>query len=180
MEENVLVNTCNFMNVSPIMMDLPYPAIQVKEQNVEYANMLGIDYCGPISEMSAIIQYIHNENRLSYDKCPVAKSLLGIAMAEMIHLQKLGELICLLGGSVDFVAKYRDGRQILWTPQHLKLQENAREILLINIESEKAAIEQYRIHMKMIKDENIRAVLARIIRDEEYHILMLQALRGEV
>lgn len=180
MKENALVNTCNFMEVSPIMADLPYPTIQVREQNQEYANMLSIDYCGPVSEMSAIIQYIHNENRLSYDKCPIAKTILGIAMAEMIHLQKLGEVIYLLGGDTNFIAKYRDGRRIMWTPQHLKLQENAREILLIGIESEKAAIEQYRIHMKLIKDEHIRALLARIIKDEEYHIMLLQALKTEV
>lgn len=58
-------------------------------------------------------------------------------MAEMIHLQKLGELIYLLGGSINYTAKYRDGRQVVWTPQHLKLQENAREMLIAGIESEK-------------------------------------------
>lgn len=48
------------------------------------------------------------------------------------------------------------------------------------IESEKAAIEQYRIHIKNINDEYIRAVLARIIKDEEYHIMLLQAMKTEV
>ena len=34
MEEmkNAQVNMCNFMDVKPIMMDLPYPPIQVKEK----------------------------------------------------------------------------------------------------------------------------------------------------
>ncbi|MBD5543604.1 MAG: rubrerythrin family protein [Lachnospiraceae bacterium] len=175
-----LVNTCSFMGINPIMMELPYPAIQVRERNTAYANLLSIDYCGAVSEMSAITQYINNENRLACEKCPMAKTLLGIAMAEMIHLQKLGELIYLLGGTVDFAAKYRNGRQILWTPEYLDIPENARKMLFADIEAEEKAINQYATHMKMIKDDWVNAVLARIIKDEEYHIMVLRALMEEV
>ena len=70
------------MNVKPIMMDLPYPPTQVREKNHGYANLLSIDYCGSVSEMSAITQYVNNENRLSCMKCPMAKTILGIAMAD--------------------------------------------------------------------------------------------------
>ena len=45
---------------------------------------------------------------------------------------------------------------------------------MADIEAEKAAINQYRMHIKMINDGGINAVLARIIKDEEYHIMMLQ------
>lgn len=181
MEEKVnpLMNNCSFVNVKPIMMELPYPPIQVKEKNQAYANLLSLDYCGAVSEMSAITQYINNENRLSCEKCPLAKTILGIAMAEMIHLQKLGELIHLLGGSVDFAAKQNNGRQRMWTPAYLNIPDNARKMLLADIESEKAAINQYRMHIKMMKDNYINAVLARIIKDEEYHIMLLQALLEE-
>lgn len=178
--EKVLVNTCNFMDVKPIMMDLPYPPIQVRERNQSYANLLSIDYCGSVSEMSAITQYINNENRLSCVKCPLAKTILGIAIAEMIHMQKLGELIFLLGGNINYTAKHCDGRQRMWTPQYLSISEKAREMLLMDIEAEEAAINQYKAHIKRINDENINAVLARIIKDEEYHIMVLQALMEEL
>ncbi len=107
MEENAtqLVNHCSFAGIRPIMVDLPYPPIQAEQKNPVYANLLSIDYCGSVSEMSAITQYINNENRISGEKCALAKTLLGIAMAEMMHLQKLGELIQLLGGTVDFTAR---------------------------------------------------------------------------
>lgn len=175
-KENPLVSTCNFAGVKPIMMDLPYPVVQVKEKNQAYANLLSIDYCGSVSEMSAITQYINNENCLSCEKCSVAKTILGIAMAEMIHLQKLGEMIFLLGGNIDFTAKQQNGRQRMWTPEYLTLSREVRKILSSGIESEKAAINQYRMHMKIINDNYINAVLARIVRDEEYHIMLLQAL----
>ncbi len=173
---NVIVNNCSFEGLRPLMADLPYPPIQVRGKNPAYANLLSIDYCGSVSELSAITQYINNENRLSCEKCPLARTLLGIAMAEMMHLQKLGELIVLLGGKIDFTAKFRDGRRKMWTPEYLTIPEQVKGMLLADIEAEKAAIAQYEAHMKMIKDDCVNAVLTRIIKDEEYHIMLLRAM----
>ena len=178
-KECLITNNCNFSGMRPAMADLPYPPVQVTGKNPAYANLLSIDYCGSVSEMSAITQYINNENRLSYSKCPVAKTILGIAMAEMMHLQKLGELVFLLGGNVDFMAKYQNGAK-LWTPAYLAIPENPGKMIMADIESEKAAIKQYRLHIKMIKDGCVNAVLERIIKDEEYHIMLLQALLKEI
>lgn len=177
---NTLVNACNFAGVTPIMMELPYPPVQVREKNLDYAKLLSIDYCGAVSEFSAITQYINNENRLSLEMCSIAKTVLGIAIAEMIHLQKLGELIILLGGNPDFVARYGNGRQRMWTPQYVAIADNPREMMLDGIDAEKQAIEQYRMHIKRIDDEYVTAVLSRIIQDEEYHIMILQALMKEL
>lgn len=175
-KKNSLVNTCNFSGGRPIMVDLPYPPIQVQARNRAYADLLSVDYCGAISEMSAITQYINNENRLSHEMCQMAKTLLGIAMAEMMHLQKLGELICLLGGQVDFTAKMRNGRRRMWTPEYLNIPGNVQKMLSADIEAERAAISQYEAHMRVIEDCYVNAVLARIIQDEEYHIMLLQSL----
>ena len=171
-----LANECDFAGVRPIMVDLPYPALRVEGKNPAYANLLSIDYCGAVSELSAITQYINNENRMSCERCPLAKTILGIAMAEMMHLQKLGELIILLGGELDFTAKYRNGSRRMWTPKYLTLSESIKGVVQANIEAEKAAIEQYTAHIRMIRDEDVNAVLERIIKDEEYHILLLKAL----
>ncbi len=180
MPEDSLSNTCGFDNVKPIMVDYPYPETKVKAQNLMYANLLSNDYCGATSEMSAITQYINNENRLSCARCPIAKSILGMAMAEMIHLQKLGQLIFLLGGDVSFVAVAQNGRQKMWTPSCLDIPDKLENMLRADIEAETAAINQYRAHMRIIKDECINAVLDRIIMDEEYHIMILQALLNEI
>ena len=110
MEGKCLENTCSFAGGRPIMADLPYPPIRVRGENRRYADLLSVDYCGSVSELSAITQYINNENRLSLEQCTIAKTLLGIAMAEMMHLQKLGELIVLLGGDIDFTARTCNGQ----------------------------------------------------------------------
>ncbi len=178
MQENKtsLINECNFGGVSPAIVQLPYPPIQVKEKNRSYADLLSIDHSGSVSEVSAITQYISNQNYLSQSQCTVAKTILSIAIAEMMHLQKLGELMLLLGGEVDFTAQYRGGKRKMWTPAYLTLSQNLREMMLAGIESERAAINQYRMHIQMIQDSYVNAVLHRIIKDEEYHIVLLQAL----
>lgn len=180
MEGKCLENTCSFAGGRPIMADLPYPPIRVRGENRRYADLLSVDYCGSVSELSAITQYINNENRLSLEQCTIAKTLLGIAMAEMMHLQKLGQLIALLGGNVEYVAKLQNGKRVMWTPGYLTIPEHIGKMVFDDIEAEKAAIHQYRMHIKMIKDEYVDAILARIIKDEEYHIMILQALWNEM
>lgn len=85
MSENkqLISNQCNFTSVKPAMMEMPYPEIQVTERNQKYANLLTMDYCGGVSEMTAITQYINHESRMSGQRCALAKVLLGIAMAAM-------------------------------------------------------------------------------------------------
>ncbi len=178
-KKNPFINTCNFAGIRPVMADLPYPPVQVRGENQGYADLLRVDYCGAVSELSAIAQYINNENRIAGENCSIAKTILGIAMAEMMHLQKLGELIVLLGGTVDFTAKGRNGRPVMWTPEYLVLPEQMKKMLLAGIESEKEAIRQYEMHMKMIKDDCVNAVLERIVKDEEYHIMLLRMLLEE-
>ena len=68
----------------------------------------------------------------------------------------------------------------MWTPEYLSIHGNVRKMLMADVESEKAAINQYKVHMRMIKDNYINAVLARIIKDEEYHIMILQAMLNEM
>lgn len=175
-DRRVITDSCDFRGVNPIMMNLPYPPVRVEGKNAACANLLSVDYCGAVSEMTAISQYINNENKMSCENCPLAKTVLGIAMAEMIHLQKLGQLIVLLGGRIDYSAKFQNGRQKMWTPEYATIPSNMEKMILSDIDAEKDAINQYKMHMKMIKDSCVNAVLSRIVKDEEYHIMILEEL----
>ena len=84
------------------------------------------------------------------------------------------------GGNIDFVARPKNGAPKMWTPEYLAIPGNIGKMLMADIEAEKGAINQYRMHIKMINDTGVNAVLARIIKDEEYHIMMLQALMKEL
>ena len=179
-EKSRIMETCNVSGARPAMTALPYPPMEVKRRNQDYADLLSNDYCGQVSELGAVTQYINNETRLLGGNCSFARVLLQIAMAEMMHLQKLGELISLLGGEISFAARQPGGKEKLWTPAYLTLPENPRAMLCADIESEKEAICQYKKHISMIKDECVDATLARIIDDEEYHIMLLQSMLKEL
>lgn len=180
MGEKSIKAGCDFSGTKPIMVDLPYPPIAVSEKNLSYAELLTVDYCGAVSELSAITQYINNENRLALEQCSIAKTLLGMAICEMMHLQKLGELIVLLGGTINFTANNRNGRPVMWTPSCLHIPTECGKMLEADMEAEKATINQYEMHISWIKDECVNAVLRRIIQDEEYHIMILRALAKEL
>ncbi|MDE6202705.1 MAG: rubrerythrin family protein, partial [Lachnospiraceae bacterium] len=77
-------------------------------------------------------------------------------------------------------AKYRNGRPKMWTPEYLSIPENTMHMLAADIEAERDAIRQYEAHISAINDEFVNAVLKRIIADEEYHIMLLQYLMGEL
>lgn len=171
----VLQNDCRFGSMEPLNLPLPYPPIRVTEHNQFYANLLTLSYCGSVSELTAAMQYIHGESCLCCRNCETARTILGMAVAEMIHLQKLGEMILLLGGNIDFSYKTRTGTQ-MWTPAYTNLADEEAQIISANLESERAVIEQYRQHMSRIEDDYVNALLERIIQDEEYHIMLLQTL----
>lgn len=175
-----LACSCEFSGIKPVMVELPYLPVKVRNENLTYANLLSIDYCGAVSEMTAITQYINHENRLAASRCPMAKALLGMAISEMMHLQKLSQMIVLLGGKVDYTAKFRNGDWKIWTPEYIKSPEQARQMLQADLDAERATIDQYRMHINMIADNYINDVLERIIKDEEYHVMMLQFLLKEV
>lgn len=180
MEGKCMGNSCDFSSIKPVMVDLPYPPVRVSGKNPSYADLLGVDYCGSVSEMTAIAQYINNENRLASQKCPMAQALLGMAICEMIHLQKLGELIVLLGGDIGYSAMGRNGSPAMWTPSCLNIPSECSKMLTADMEAEKATINQYEMHISWIEDEYVNAVLRRMIQDEEYHIMMLKALQKEL
>ena len=48
-----------------------------------------------------------------------------------------------------------------------------------DIRAEREAIKQYQEHMRLIDDPSVRALLARIIEDEEVHIRLLEGLLQE-
>ena len=68
----------------------------------------------------------------------MAKTILGIAMAEMIHLQKLGQLIFLLEEPSIFLSDTGMEKEQLWTPEYIDIPEHAK----------KDAVSGYRIGKK--------------------------------
>ncbi|NMB44831.1 MAG: hypothetical protein GX998_00295 [Firmicutes bacterium] len=153
----------------------PYPPIRVECPNPEYARLLLDDYAGMVSEMTAINQYLFHHYDMPEEFAEVTELLEGVAIVEMHHMEILAELIKLLGQP----PMYMDGQGRFWDASYVSyLPGHPCEQLQSDIDAEQAAIQTYRQHIELIDDRYIRAILARIIKDEELHLrLFAQAFQ---
>ena len=152
-----------------IRLDIPYPEVCIHCPNTGYARSLQNVYAGTISEFTAISQYFY-QHILQKSSCPeAAQVLMGISMVEMHHLELLAACIQQLGGNPVFAASGKGQRQ-WWTGAMVPYQRGLRMMLLEDIESERAAIREYRRLMACIHNEDIQALIGRIVMDEEHHI----------
>ena len=149
----------------------PYPEVVVREPNEHYARLLMEDYSGKDSEFTAATQYIYHHFVSAREK-EAATALEKIAIVEMMHMEKLADAIIQLGGDPT----YKQGCDKSWTAENVAYGETLLQRLHMNLASEYGAIHNYRSHIRQISDPCIRALLARIIKDEEIHICRLQEL----
>ena len=87
----------------------------------------------------------------------------------MKHLDILGRLIELLGIKPIF-GVLGDNSLTPWTAKYIDYSVKVKDILIQNIKHERLAIETYKKHIEIIDDEDIKAILERIIEDEIVHI----------
>ncbi|WP_195264284.1 MULTISPECIES: ferritin family protein [unclassified Clostridium] len=151
---------------------LPYPKIEISEKNSNYANLIKRSYAGNISELTAVTQYTYQGL--------IANNIIGnilkkIAEVEMHHLEILGELIVALGENPDFSINKKD-KKLNWNSKFICTSDSIKDMLLEDIKNEEEAIKLYRKTANSINDENIIAILNRIILDEELHIKILTNL----
>jgi len=139
--------------------DLPYPEIDCTDKNKSYVHLIQLNYAGAISELTSVNQYIYHS----------------LAMVELEHLEILGKLIIALGGNPRF--EINKGH---WSPKFIEYGSNLASMLREDIDGEKATIRQYKETIKLIKDEKVREILERIVKDEEVHIKTLVSLYNEV
>lgn len=153
-------------------LELPYPKIEVFDKNPNYADLIKKSYAGTISELTAVTQYTYQG---LITKNMIGNILRKIAEVEMHHLEILGELIVALGENPDFSINKKD-KKLNWSSKFICTSDSIKEMLLEDIKNEKEAIHQYRKTANLIDDENIIAILNRIILDEELHIKLLTNL----
>lgn len=153
--------------------DLPYPEPQVEKENIEYAKILLFSYAGNVSEETAVNQYMYQHFVLDGE---VSNALRNIGIVEMHHLELLAETIKLLGMDPKYQI-YNLDEIIPWTADFVPYGNNLKEMLDIDIEGETMAIVNYRKSIELIDDKYIRALLERIILDEEVHLKIFHELK---
>ena len=160
--------------VKPIALSLPYPTIDGVEKNLLTASKLSVIYAGKHGELNAILQYVYQSFFFNkFKKEEIASTLMGIAVAEMEHLEILGELILSLGQSPVY-AECLPYRCNFYSSSNVSYSTNAEKMLLDDIAGEMLAVGDYEKAISEIEDEKVQAILVRIKLDEELHIKVLK------
>lgn len=147
----------------------PYPPIEVDCVNPHYAQILKISFASSKSETTAVMQYAYQSWVLHTEFSEIANVMHHVAMVEMHHLEILGRLIDLLGGTPSYSCIQRN-RQFPWNATMVFYGRMVRQMMQNNIAAEQDAIRQYQKQIQMIQDCHIQEILKRIIQDEELHI----------
>ncbi len=155
----------------------PYPKVQVERKNIKYAKLLLEDYSGINGELTEICQYIYQKFDTSDEDNTFSFVLSKIAIVEMKHLELLGKTIKLLGLNPKFINTNK-GYYDYWNSSFIDYNTNKTQMLKLDIEKEKLAINNYLKDIQLIKDKYIQELLYRIIEDEELHIKCFYQLLG--
>ena len=141
----------------------PYPTVD-KGSDPNTVKMLKEDFAGAVSEMTAVSQYVY-QNILSTDNKAFANAILQIGIVEMSHLDMLGDAILALGGNPTF-----GNGTVFWQGKLVNYARTLPEMLRADIESESQAIANYERHAAGTNNSSVRALLKRIIQDEQLHV----------
>lgn len=143
----------------------PYPKLRVVGPNKKYANLLKEDYASLHSEATSITQYLYHHYVLNDVEKEISIMLREVAFVEAEHFDALAKLIVLLGEKPIYHSN--DG---FWKSNYVNYGFDILEQLKSDLRLEYIAIENYKRHIEQIDDRYIKAVLRRIILDEEAHI----------
>lgn len=156
--------------------NLPYPSLDGITKDECTLRMLSPAYAGAKGELTAVLQYIYQS--MLFDKwsnAEYADTLEKIAISEMRHIDLLGGAIARLGAlpvyasSLPCAAGYYSAYDINYT-------HTPQTMILADIRAESMAIEEYKKIISCIDNEQIVALVERIILDEELHLKIFRDL----
>jgi bacterioferritin len=153
--------------------DLPYPEIDEAEQPAEAKKLMN-DYAGRCGEYTAIAQYIF-QSLIKYGDREISSVLRKIAVIEMRHLSMLGTAIAKLGGYPVF-----GGCNYPWNGTFVNYAGDLSRLILLDIKIEEETIYNYEKTLLVLKNEQAKRLVERIILDEEIHIKVLTDLLDRV
>ena len=152
---------------------IPYPECSGIMPDYKFGRLVYDAYAGSKSELTTILTYVY-EHLTNEEIEEVAMFLKMISMQEMKHLEMLGEMLVKLGCMPYYMGTYGNK----WCSDNVRSTfQNLEEMLNFNVMGEKEAIQGYRHLISVCESPNIKAILERIIMDEECHVQIFEYLK---
>lgn len=161
------------------MSTAPWPKVGPQKPNPGLVRELFRSYAGAHGELTAITGYFYNSLMTGAAGPSDLSDLFAcVSKMEMVHLEKLGQLILQFGGDPRLLS-YTNGRPAWWSSGAVSYGGDAAAMLRRAAQSERQACEEYRRLMERMEGAP-RALIGRIRQDEEHHLELFQRALGEL
>lgn len=149
-----------------------YPKVKNLCKNSYYSGILQNLYSGSEGEVILFLQFSYHSYILEGFNDEISKVLKEIALDDLKHQELLANAIQMTAGDPLYCnseGKWLGGRQIDYV-------KDTRQILKLNLGTKEKSIIDYKIAISKIENQQIKALLASILTDEEEHRNQLKNL----
>ena len=160
--------------MKPLVCDLPYPSVDILTKDIRSGCIISFAYATLRGEITATLQYTYHHFYMGQVSEEDAKILMSIAVAEMKHIDILGEAMLKLGVSPKYVQC--PNTQTYYNTSAVSQATTPQKMLMDDIQGEMNAIADYKKMLFVLKNEQVEAIIQRIILDEELHLETLKKM----
>lgn len=154
----------------PLTENLPYPDLRGLAADCSNARVLMPAYADADSEMTAVLQYIfHGFNFRARGMSEYADMMEAVAIAEMHHLDLLGEALVKLGVSPVY-SRRPPNKCDFYSACYVDYSTLPAAMLSADITAETRAIRGYEEMLDKLTDTTLNALVSRILLDERLHL----------
>lgn len=164
----------------PLTLNEPFPTTDGICPDCYSLAVISPAYATSTGELNAILQYLYhyfNFEKRGYKE--YAETLESIAVAEMLHLKLLGETILALGAQPIYCQNPPTAYNF-YSAKFVSYSCNLINMIEDDIMGEKIAICQYTKMLKRLKNEQIKAIVSRILEDEKLHLTALKEILNKL
>ena len=160
--------------MKPLICDLPYPSTDNLTTDIRSGNIISFAYATLKGELTATLQYVYHH--FFFDRIDETDSeiLMAIAKAEMIHIDILGTAMLRLGVNPRYVQC--PNTNAYFNTSTVSQATSAQKMLMEDIQGEMTAIADYQKMLFVLKNEQVEAIIQRIILDEQLHLEKLKEM----
>lgn len=157
-----------------IVCDLPYPSTDNLEKDVRSGQIISFAFASLKSELTAILQYVYHHFHFGPINSEDADTMQGIALAEMKHLDIIGEAMLKLGVNPLYVQC--PNTRTYFNSSTVSQAVVPQKMIMDDIEGELEAIANYKKMLFILENEQVEAIIQRIILDEQLHVERLKEM----
>ena len=164
----------------PLIAQTPYPSVKDFTCDPVSARILSSAYATSCGELNSILQYVYQSFAFNHaGNEDTAQLLKSVAMAEMIHLDLLGNALTNLGTQPIYTFAPPVAFNF-YSTKFVSYSGKLSEMLEDDIIAEKHAICSYKKMLCRLKNDGVKTLVARLLEDEELHLDAFTKARAEL